>query len=231
MYCDAFFMTIAMMVASRAQATTKSYVANAALPRHGTVFASWLEPNSVSSQAGSKCIASKARSSLLLSEGLKGYRDFVSPVSMPVLFEEPFIRNTRRILYMYHAIPKKSVLRGGQLHVAGVGFTVALSERLALIGTKDGYSWVDAGIAPAGDGWNDVAIGLKYTLNVDSAKLPAAVRKRVRDALIGMKDDSVGRRILDEALIARSEVVIDRNYDDIRQMKKMAEEAGFTEFK
>ncbi len=66
---------------------------------------------------------------------------------------------------------------------------------------------------------------------VASTKLPAAVRKRIKDALIGMKNDPLGRSILDEALIARFEAVDDSNYDDIRRMKKMAEEAGFTEIK
>ena len=66
---------------------------------------------------------------------------------------------------------------------------------------------------------------------VASTKLPVIVRKRVRSALIGMKDDPMGRRILDDALIARFEAVDDSNYDDIRRMKKMAEGAGFTELK
>lgn len=44
---------------------------------------------------------------------------------------------------------------------------VALTERLAFISTKDGYSWVDSHITSAGDGWNDLAFGLKYALYSD----------------------------------------------------------------
>ncbi len=44
-------------------------------------------------------------------------------------------------------------------------------------------------------------------------------------------NDPVGRSILGEALIARFEAVGDSNYDDIRRMKKMAEDMGFTEMK
>ncbi len=66
---------------------------------------------------------------------------------------------------------------------------------------------------------------------IASTKLSAAVRRRIRDALIAMTDDPVGRSILDDAHIARFEAVDDSNYDDIRRMKKMAEEAGFTEMK
>ncbi len=66
---------------------------------------------------------------------------------------------------------------------------------------------------------------------VASTKLAAALRKRIQDALIGMKNDPAGRSVLDEALIARFEGVSDSNYDDIRRMKKMAEDTGFTEIK
>jgi len=99
--------------------------------------------------------------------GLDGYEDFVSPVGMPLQFEDPFIQTELRALYIYHDIPNKSVLRGGQVQVATVQIRVALTERLALIATKDGYSWVDTGITSAGDGWNDIGVGLKYVVHSD----------------------------------------------------------------
>lgn len=99
--------------------------------------------------------------------GLAGYEDFVMPVGMPVYFEDPFITTDLRLLYIYHDIPGGSVLRGGQVHLVAAQIRVALTERLALIAVKDGYSWVDSGITPAGDGWNDFAIGLKYVLYSD----------------------------------------------------------------
>jgi len=94
--------------------------------------------------------------------GLPGYEGFVKPVGMPLYFEDPFITTDLRLLYIYHTIPGSSVLRGGQVHVAAVQARLALTERLAFIATKDGYSWVDSGITPSGDGWNDIALGLKY---------------------------------------------------------------------
>jgi len=96
--------------------------------------------------------------------GLSGYENFIMPVGMPVYFEDPFITTDLRLLYIYHTIPNRSVLRGGQVHVAAAQIRVALTERLALIATKDGYSWVDSHITPEGDGWNDFAVGLKYAL-------------------------------------------------------------------
>ncbi|MFQ5493760.1 MAG: hypothetical protein ACE5EX_00100 [Phycisphaerae bacterium] len=96
--------------------------------------------------------------------GMSGYEDFVMPVGMPMYFEDPFITTDVRLLYMHHKIPGGSALRGGQVHVAAAQIRVALSERLAFIVTKGGYSWVDSGITAAGDGWNDWALGLKYAL-------------------------------------------------------------------
>lgn len=98
--------------------------------------------------------------------GLAGYDDFVMPVGMFVYFEDPFITTDLRLLYAYHQIPNSSVLRGGQVHVVAAQIRIALTERLALIATKDGYSWVDSHITAGGDGWNDLAVGLKYALIV-----------------------------------------------------------------
>lgn len=99
--------------------------------------------------------------------GLTGFDDFVKPVGMPTVFEDPFITTDLRPFYIYHEIPKGSVLRGGQVHVAAAQIRVALTERLAFLATKDGYSWVDSHVTSAGDGWNDIAIGLKYALIVE----------------------------------------------------------------
>lgn len=99
--------------------------------------------------------------------GLGGYDQFIMPVGMPVYFEDPFITTDLRLIYIYHDIPDGSALRGGQVHLAAAQIRVALTERLAFIATKDGYSWVDSHITPAGDGWNDFAIGLKYAIFSD----------------------------------------------------------------
>jgi hypothetical protein len=99
--------------------------------------------------------------------GMEGFERFVMPVGMPVYFEDPFITTDMRLIYIYHRIPDGSVLRGGQVHLAAVQLRVALTDRLAFIATKDGYSWFDSHITPAGDGWNDIAIGLKYAFYQD----------------------------------------------------------------
>lgn len=99
--------------------------------------------------------------------GLPGYEDFIMPVGFFIYFEDPFITTDLRLAYVYHDIPDSSVLRGGQVQVVAAQIRVALTEKLAFIATKDGYSWVDTHITDAGDGWNDLAIGLKYVLHSD----------------------------------------------------------------
>jgi hypothetical protein len=99
--------------------------------------------------------------------GMDGFDEFVPPVGMPLYFEDPFISTDLRLLYIYHTIPDGSVLRGGEVHVAAAQIRLALTERLAFIAWKDGYSWVDSGITTQEDGWNDLGIGAKYALYAD----------------------------------------------------------------
>jgi hypothetical protein len=99
--------------------------------------------------------------------GLPGYEDFVMPVSNFIYFEDPFITTDLRLYYVYHDIPDDSVLRGGQVHAVAAQIRIALSERWAFLATKDGYSWVDSHVTSAGDGWNDITIGVKYAVHSD----------------------------------------------------------------
>lgn len=102
--------------------------------------------------------------------GLPGYEDFVMPIGMFTLFEDPFITTDLRLAYVWHDIPNRSVLRGGQVHLVAAQIRIALTERLSLIATKDGYTWIDSGITSGGDGWNDIAIGLKYAFYSNPAE-------------------------------------------------------------
>lgn len=66
---------------------------------------------------------------------------------------------------------------------------------------------------------------------VVSVTVEESRRRKLQDAFLEMDKDPEGRKILDEALVARFEKVDDRNYDDIRAMKKAAEDAGFNSIK
>lgn len=66
---------------------------------------------------------------------------------------------------------------------------------------------------------------------VVSSKIQPMLRERIRDILVGMTDDPSGRRILDEALLDRFEVVEDSNYDDVRAMNNLAHMSGYMTIK
>ncbi len=101
--------------------------------------------------------------------GDRHFRKTPRPVGMPLYFEDPFINSDLRLIYIWHGIPNRSELRGGEIQVFAAQIRLALTERLQFIATKDGYSKVRSGITPDADGWNDFAIGLKYALIVDHA--------------------------------------------------------------
>jgi len=61
--------------------------------------------------------------------------------------------------------------------------------------------------------------------------VPAETRDKLQKELVTMHDDPKGRKILEDALVARFAVVEESNYDDIRAMKAAAEKANFTTIK
>lgn len=100
----------------------------------------------------------------------------ISPVANPIYFEDPQIDSEVRPIYFDHLLP--SVFRyaggtaplGGQVQVFALQLRYALTDRLALIATKDGYieSQPDHTL-PHTYGWGNVAAGLKYAL-IDDKK-------------------------------------------------------------
>ncbi|HVU64058.1 MAG TPA: hypothetical protein VHC70_08780 [Phycisphaerales bacterium] len=99
--------------------------------------------------------------------GLRGFEHFYDPIGQPIYFESPFINTSARLLYLHHEFASGSQLMGGHVDVLAAQARLAVTERLAIIATKDGYSWLDAGLLPKDEGWNDIAIGAKYAFIVD----------------------------------------------------------------
>lgn len=99
--------------------------------------------------------------------GLRGFEHVYDPIGQPIYFESATNDTNLRLLYIHHEFPDKNVISGGHLDVAAAQVRVALTERLGLIATKDGYSWLDADALPEGEGWNDLALGLKYVIYAD----------------------------------------------------------------
>jgi hypothetical protein len=96
------------------------------------------------------------------------FGDFISPVSNPVNFEDPRATTEIRPLYAYHNVSNEFAT-SGDAHVVAVQARLALTERLAIIATKNGYVWMRpdpkiAGVVEHDDGWANIAFGLKYAL-------------------------------------------------------------------
>lgn len=89
----------------------------------------------------------------------------ISPVSNPIYFESALIQSEVRPIYMHHKIDNDFV--GGNANVYAVQLRWAVTERLAIIATKDGYIDLNPDALPHQTGWADVAAGVKYALVKD----------------------------------------------------------------
>ncbi|WP_436716492.1 hypothetical protein U8335_03250 [Roseiconus lacunae] len=102
------------------------------------------------------------------------FDDFVSPMINFVHFEDPRTLTEIRPIFVNHWIPDRignNVSAGGTVQLLAMQFRVALTERLSLIGVKDGYIWgnTDGTLGTLlDDGWASVSAGLKYNLLRDS---------------------------------------------------------------
>ncbi|MDO8348837.1 MAG: hypothetical protein Q7T30_01280 [Planctomycetota bacterium] len=101
--------------------------------------------------------------------GLRGFEKYHEPIGQPLYFESPFNDSGLRALYLKHDFSDQSTLQGGDVTVYALQARLALSERWALIATKDGYSDLESGIIQD-EGWNDLAAGVKYVLLFDRAQ-------------------------------------------------------------
>jgi hypothetical protein len=90
---------------------------------------------------------------------------FISPMTNPVFFEDPRTLTEARAIYLNHNVP--AAAGGGDLQVIAVQLRAAVTERLSIVASKDGY--VISSNALIDDGWADVAAGLKYNLFADPA--------------------------------------------------------------
>jgi hypothetical protein len=96
------------------------------------------------------------------------FGDFISPLSNPTNFEDPRATTEVRPIYLYHDISDDFVTNGGHAQLFAAQLRIALSDRWALIATKDGYIWMSPeSVVPHGNGWANLAVGVKYTFYRD----------------------------------------------------------------
>ena len=92
------------------------------------------------------------------------FAGFVSPITNPVFFEDPRTLTELRAIFMYNDIP--GAVGGGSARLIAVQLRAALTDRLSVIATKDGF--VMSSNPLVDDGWADVQLGVKYNLIADA---------------------------------------------------------------
>ena len=110
------------------------------------------------------------------------FDDFVSPMINFVHFEDPRNVTEIRPIFVNHWVPNtigNNIPAGGSIQLLAMQFRVALTERLSLIGVKDGYIWdnTDGALDTLlDDGWASITAGLKYNFlrDVQSGTLASA---------------------------------------------------------
>jgi hypothetical protein len=90
---------------------------------------------------------------------------YVPPLGNPLFNETPYITTELRAIYFHQTIPNDFLTQGGDINVVAVQARLALTDRLGLIATKDGYADIDFdAVLPDEDGFANIAVGLKYAV-------------------------------------------------------------------
>lgn len=83
----------------------------------------------------------------------------------PVFFEDPRTLTEARFIFLNHDLP--AALGGNSVQVYAMQVRAALTKRLSLIATKDGFIYTQSPVLDSG--FADIAAGLKYNLYRDAA--------------------------------------------------------------
>ena len=75
------------------------------------------------------------------------FTEFISPMTNPVYFEDPRNLTEARVIFINHQIPG-SVLGGGDVQLLATQLRAAVTDRLSIIATKDGYIFAGADAPP-----------------------------------------------------------------------------------
>lgn len=95
---------------------------------------------------------------------------YVPPVTHFVLNESPFIATELRPIFAYHDIPNDFFTDGGNVSAVAVQGRLAITDRLAIIATTDGWADINFdAVLPNANGFLDIAAGLKYAVISDPA--------------------------------------------------------------
>jgi len=127
----------------------------------------------------------------------------ISPVTSPIYFEDPRITTEVRPIFINQWMPEMyhyyndggvGVPLGGSVRVYAVQLRYALTERLGLIATKDGYiEFLPDHTLSDGYGWANLTAGLKYALVDDRENELIVTPGLTIEVPIGSYDVSQGR--------------------------------------
>lgn len=103
-------------------------------------------------------------------EGGFDRKSYVPPTTHFVLNESPFVTTELRPIFVRHNIPEDFVTTGGDVTAVALQGRLAITERLGIIATTDGYADVNFDrVLPDDDGLLDIAAGVKYAVHFDPA--------------------------------------------------------------
>ena len=95
---------------------------------------------------------------------------YIPAISNPLFNETPYITTEIRPILLVNEIPGDFVTSGGTIKIIAAEIRIALSDRLGIIATKDGYAELDFdSLLPDEEGGANVSLGLKYALYADPA--------------------------------------------------------------
>lgn len=90
---------------------------------------------------------------------------YVPPLANPIFNETPFITTELRPIYLYNRIPDDFLTQGGNIRIVAAEIRVALTERLGIIATSDGFADLNFdAVLPDEDGFVNLSAGLKYAV-------------------------------------------------------------------
>lgn len=124
----------------------------------------WLDSTSLVSydRAGARRILG------IIRESDHAFDGFISPQTNVLLFEDPRTVTEARGHFVNQWIPNGNAVypTGGDAQYVAMQVRVALTERLSIIATKDGYIWLNGAGGPAQqtNGVADLVAGLKYNV-------------------------------------------------------------------
>lgn len=112
------------------------------------------------------------------------FEGFTQPMSMPYIFEDPFITTGANLVGIWHGTRENGDFQETQVGILALQLRVAVTDELAFIATKDGFAMFDydtkvrdvgalaqpanrAAVLPDDQGFMNMTVGFKYAMIED----------------------------------------------------------------